>query len=417
MKKNKIVIVGGGITGLSAAYYLLKAGWEVTLLDKGDFSHNCSHINAGMIVPSHFIPLAAPGIISKGIRWLFDKKSPFYMKPSLDPTFIKWGWSFIKHAKEKYVEQAVPGILALNLLGKKEYARLSNGSEFNFSYLDEGILMLYRTPETEKEQLAEAKRARDLKLDCRVLSAVEIQELESQVKLDIRGGVWYKSDAIIRPSEIMEQLLENVRALGAEIFPNHAVDHLDLQAGQIKKVFSGTTGFTGDKFLFATGHTLTELAKLAGISVPVMPGKGYSFMTDRFQGKLRYAALLLDDKVSITPMGDRVRVGGTMELGSEDAKIKMYKIEGMTQAVNRYYPEIGLGLPSAEEIHYGYRPCSPDGLPYLGSSKKVTNLILAGGAGMMGMSSGPAMGKLASELAQGVPLSLKIDMFDPERFN
>lgn len=366
---------------MSAAYYLLKAGWEVTLLEQGDFSHNCSHVNAGMIVPSHFIPLAAPGIVSKGIRWLFDKKSPFYIKPSLDPSLVKWGWSFIKHAKEKYVEQAAPAILALNLLGKKEYARLHQTSELDFAYSDDGILMLYRTAETEKEQLAEAQKAKRLNLDCRVLSAAEIQELEAQVKLDIKGGVWYKSDAIISPPQIMEQLLIAVRELGAEILPNHSVNQLDVQAGLLKKVYAGTKAFTADKFLFATGHALTVLAKLAGLNIPVMPGKGYSFMTDRFQGKLRYAALLLDDKVSITPMGDQVRIGGTMELGSEDAKIKMYKIEGMTGAVNRYYPEIDLELPSTQEIQYGYRPCSPDGLPYLGSSKTITNLIVAGGGG------------------------------------
>lgn len=414
---KKIVIIGGGITGLSSAYYLLKAGWEVDIIDKGDFKNNCSYVNAGMIVPSHFVPLAAPGVVSQGIRWLFNKRSPFYIKPAVSPRLVKWGKTFVQHANKEHVEASAPSILALNQFGKKQYENLHNSPEFNFSYQNEGILMLYRREKTKKEQIHEFEKARSLGMDCKVLTAAEIQELEPEVRVDVLGGVLYKTDAIIRPPQIMKEMLKAVRHHGATLYPQQEIQKVDVVKGHIKNIASSSRTFTGDQYLLATGEALSRLAKQAGLSIPVMPGKGYSFTTPRFAKKLRYPALLLEDKVSITPMGDEVRIGGTMELGVEDHKIKSYKLEGMVKGVNAYYPEIGLPMPNTKEVSYGFRPCSPDGLPYLGRSKKVSNLLLAGGGGMMGMSSGPAMGKIISEVAQNGPLSLEIDKFDPERFN
>ncbi|RYZ46589.1 MAG: FAD-dependent oxidoreductase, partial [Sphingobacteriales bacterium] len=116
-----VLIIGGGITGLSAAYYLREAGHEVTILDKGDLTNNCSLGNAGMIVPSHFVPLAAPGMISQGIRWMFNSKSPFYVRPSLNGQLIKWGLNFMKHANERHVAAAAVPLRDLSVFSKQLY--------------------------------------------------------------------------------------------------------------------------------------------------------------------------------------------------------------------------------------------------------------------------------------------------------
>ena len=96
-------IIGGGIVGLSSAYYLRRAGFDVTILDRGDLTDGCSYGNAGMIVPSHFVPLAAPGMIAKGVRWMFDSESPFYVRPRLSRELLSWGWKFYRHANEDHV--------------------------------------------------------------------------------------------------------------------------------------------------------------------------------------------------------------------------------------------------------------------------------------------------------------------------
>ncbi len=120
----KAVIVGGGIIGLCSAWYLQQTGWSVTVLERDDLTDNCSYGNAGMIVPSHFTPLASPGIIAQGIRWMFDSKSPFYVKPSLNPSLIKWGIQFIRHANTKNVSLGTPYLRDLSLLSHQLYQEL-----------------------------------------------------------------------------------------------------------------------------------------------------------------------------------------------------------------------------------------------------------------------------------------------------
>ncbi len=133
---SKVLIIGGGIVGLSSAYYLHKAGHQVTVLDKGDMTDNCSYGNAGMIVPSHFIPLATPGMVSQGIKWMFNSKSPFYVKPSLNPQLISWGLKFLQKANAGHVERSATPLTELSLLSKKLYEDLSKQSGFDFDLVE-----------------------------------------------------------------------------------------------------------------------------------------------------------------------------------------------------------------------------------------------------------------------------------------
>lgn len=417
MKKEKVLIIGGGIAGLCSAYYLLTCGYEVRVMDKGDMSNNCSYGNAGMIVPSHFVPLAAPGVVSQGIRWLFNKSSPFFIRPSLNSDMIGWGMKFLKYAKESHVNDSAPYIKELNELSKKEYYYLKNHDKLNFSLIDTGILMLYKTRKIQKEEQKNAEDALALGLDCELLDGNEIQQLEPDVQMDVLGGVHFKSDATINPGEFMRILMEVVVEMGGKIYLHSPVEKIRIEDGKIKSIFAHSKEFNADHFVMATGADLGQTAKLAGLKIPMMPGKGYSFMTTKFDKKLRHAALLLEDKVALTPMGNQVRIGGTMELGGKSDKINSHKLAGIAQSVGNYYPDIHIETPPDSEVWHGYRPCSPDGLPYLGNSKKLRNLTVVGGGGMMGVSCGPGFGKIVCELINGAPLSMDISMFNPERFS
>src|SRR5882757_7034018 len=149
---NKAVIIGGGIIGLSSAYYLHQSGWEIIILDKGLLEDNCSFGNAGMIVPSHFVPLAAPGMVQQGIRWMFDSKSPFYVRPSLNMDLISWGLKFLKSANKKHVEQSAVPLRDLSLLSKQLYTELAAKEEFSFGLTNNGILMLYKSQKAGDEE-------------------------------------------------------------------------------------------------------------------------------------------------------------------------------------------------------------------------------------------------------------------------
>ena len=156
---SSIGIIGSGIIGLSSAYYLQKSGHQITLIDQGDLSSGCSIGNAGMIVPSHLIPLAAPGMISKGMRWMFNSSSPFYVKPQLNMDLIKWGFQFYRSSTKAHVEKSAKPLKEISLLSKAMYQRLSKDLNFDFGFHERGLLMLYKTKETEREESETAEFA------------------------------------------------------------------------------------------------------------------------------------------------------------------------------------------------------------------------------------------------------------------
>lgn len=414
--KGKAVIIGGGIMGLASAYYLLKSGWKVTLIDKGDLSDNCSHGNAGMIVPSHFIPLAAPGMISKGIKWMFNSRSPFYVKPSLDFSLISWGLKFMKSATPANVERAAPFLRDYHLLSKQLYEDLSKEEGFDFGLEKKGILMLYKTEKAGEEEIHVGKDAQKLGLDVEMLTAEQVQAIEPGLKLDVKGAVHYHCDAHLYPHALISQLVSYIKSKGGEIQTNTDVTGYEIQNGEVKSVVTDKGNVSGDLVIMTGGSWLPQLAKLAGLSIPVMPGKGYSFMEENDAHPIVHPALLIEARVAVTPMNGQVRFGGTMELAALNNKINMNRVEGIVNSIPQYYPELNVPVPAESRIWYGFRPCSPDGLPYLGYSKKLKNLIVAGGHGMMGVSLGPATGKLVAELADRTALSADIKIYNPERY-
>ncbi|MGK6351995.1 NAD(P)/FAD-dependent oxidoreductase [Parapedobacter sp. DT-150] len=415
--KGSVIIVGGGIVGLASAYYLAKEGWKVTVLDKGDFSDNCSYGNAGMIVPSHFTPLAAPGMVAQGIKWLFNSRSPLYIKPAPSLSLISWGLKFLKHANEQHVRRSAPHLLALNNLSKDLYDSLADELGDDFGLAHRGILMLYKTGKTAEEEIHLAEQASALGLDVEVLSRDGVQALEPDVKLDVLGAVHYRSDAHLYPPALIRLLMARIQQLGVTLVPHAEVVEIIRRGGKITEVVTAEGSFSADTVVLAGGAWLQGLAKRAGLTIPLMPGKGYSFMTDAFGGKVRHPALLLEARVALTPMGGRVRIGGTMELAAINHQVNVRRVEGIVHAVPEYYPEYRLPMPDKQGIWHGFRPCSPDGLPYLGRARSVSNLIVAGGMGMMGLSLGPAAGNIVAELAQGRQPSADISLFDPERFH
>lgn len=415
---GSVLIVGGGIAGLSSAYYLRKTGWEVSVLDQGDFLDNCSYGNAGMIVPSHFTPMAAPGMISQGIRWMFNSRSPFYVKPSLNPSLISWGLKFIKNANEKHVTTSAPAIRDLNLYSSALYEDLFHDLNHAFGLEKKGILMLYKTARTEEEEIHLAHTAQELGLDVAVVSKAELDALEPDLNLDVRGAVHYKCDGHLYPPALMSALRKKLETGGVKFYAHEEVVDIVSTHGKISKLETGSgKKFSADQYIFTPGAWLQEVAKKAGLRIPIMPGKGYSFMTDAFAGKVKHPALLLEARVALTPMNGRVRIGGTMELAAIHPKINLKRVEGIVNAVPQYYAGVSLPVPDEKEIWHGFRPCSPDGLPYLGNSARLENLTIAGGLGMMGLSLGPAVGKTVADLVNGLRTATDIRLFDPERFN
>ncbi len=417
--KGKALIIGAGIAGLSSAYYLLQKGWQVEILEQNDLIDNCSYGNAGMIVPSHFTPLAAPGVVAQGIRWMFDSKSPFYVKPSLNANLISWGLKFLKHSNQKHVDHSAAAIRDLNLASSRLYNEIVQKDEFDFELHQNGILMLYKTEKVAQKEIELAHKAIKMGLPVDILDKKGIQKLEPNTQLDVIGGVNYRCDGHMNPMKLMKQMISYLKNNGVIFHPLHKVTGFETFGNHIKAVIANDKQFTADRFIMTGGSFLPELAQKAGIKIQLMPGKGYSFMhkPENPLNTLEHAALLLEARVAVTPMNGQIRFGGTMELASHQDKINMRRVEGIVRSIPGYFPDFQVKIPKESEIWFGYRPCAPDGLPYLGQSSKLKNLIIAGGGGMMGLSLGPIFGKTVSELANDQKPTVEIKIFNPERFS
>jgi D-amino-acid dehydrogenase len=414
---SKAIIIGGGVIGLFSAYYLHKSDWEVEVLDQGDLSDNCSYGNAGMITPSHFVPLAAPGMVEKGIRWMFNSKSPFYVKPSLDAELIGWGLKFLKSATKHHVDRSAGALRDISVLSKKLYWEFERDTQLEFGMEDKGILMLFKTSKMVEEEKHLAAEATNLGLDAQYLTVDECQKLQPEVELDIAGAVHYHCDAHLYPNKLMKVLVKYLEDAGVKMHRNAKVISIAHDDLKITSVNSADKEFKGDAYVMAGGAWSPAITKLTGLKVPLMPGKGYSFMVPQDESKrMSIPSILCEARVAVTPMNGSIRYGGTMEVGKINSQINMNRVKGIVESVPKYFPNFKPEVPAEKDVWFGFRPVSPDGMPYIGLSNKYKNLAVATGHAMIGLSLGPATGKLIAEALQGSIASMNISPFAVERF-
>jgi D-amino-acid dehydrogenase len=415
----KATIIGGGIIGLSSAFYLQKAGWEVTVLDMGDFSDNCSYGNCGYICPSHFIPLATPGIVKQGLKWMWNSKSPFYVQPRLDWNLISWGMKFMRSATNEHVENSAIPLRDIAILSKQEYESWLSIPEFNFAYERKGLLEIFQTEAGAAHAAHTVERAHELGLtDTKLLNKEELQTMEPHTRINGMGAILFNCDAHCYPNKLMGALINYLKQQGVKLEPHQEVIKLEKKNGAIGKIITKQSMYEADEVIVATGSWGRETAKMLDTKIPLMPGRGYSITLEDSPYKVNYPAVLLEGRAAITPMdGNKIRFGGTMEITSHKTPPRMNRVQGILDAVKRFYPDFDVPLPPKEKIWYGYRPCSADGLPYIGRIKKYSNVTIATGHSMLGLSLGAGSGKLVSEIVTNHTTSMDIRPFIVERFS
>ena len=411
---KEVVIIGGGIIGLCSAYYLQQEGCAVTIIDQSAMTKGASFVNAGYITPSHIIPLAAPGMITKGLKWMFDTASPFYVKPRLDKDFLQWAWAFKKSATALKVEKAVPIIKEINILGRTLYEEIKQSGDFNFHYERKGLLMLYKTDKAGEEEWEVGQRAIKEGLNVNHITAEEVKKMEPDAAIDCKGAVYFDSDAHMTPKEFMTEMVSYLKEKGVTFYTHEKVQDLVISKDAIKEVMTTKRKLKADEVLIAAGSWSPLLTRKLGVKIPIQAGKGYRINTERETG-ITIPALLVEAKVAVTPMNGFTRFAGTMELAGINDTINPKRVKAISKSVSNYYQ--GLSLTKEEEAtaDFGLRPCSPDGLPYIGRTHKYNNLIIASGHAMMGWSLGPPTGKLVSEIISDKKLSLDIKPFHPDR--
>lgn len=411
------IIIGGGIVGLFSAYFLQKEGIEVTIIDRTDLIDNCSTGNAGMIVPSHIIPLAAPGMISKGIGWMFSSKSPFYIHPRLDFKLLKWCLLFFKSANEKQVKRSIPFLKNLSLLSKALYQEFKlEHPEASIALVEKGLMMAYQTEAIEKEEIEFAHLARKYGLEAEILTPEDIKNVEPNLELKARGAVLFPGDAHLDPGALYGFLKNYLEEKGVRFLYSTQVEGFEKYAGKVTAVLTDKGKIDAEKVLLCGGTWSGELAKMLGFSLPMMGGKGYSFI-QKNKPEIRQATILTEMKVAVSPYGEQVRFGGTMEIAGTNQSINLNRVKGIYESINRFYPDFKAKFPEENKIWKGLRPCSPDGLPYIGYAPGYSNVLVGSGHSMMGISLAPATGKILAELHQQKDASMEIQGFEVGRFD
>jgi D-amino-acid dehydrogenase len=348
---------------------------------------------------------------------MFNSTSPFYVKPRLSGDLIKWGYHFYKSATKEHVAKSASALKELSSFSQAMYQQLAKDLPFDFGYHERGLLMLYKTKETEHEEAEMATLAKLHGLVAHVLSATEIQALEPDVKVNVRGGIYFPGDAHITPHLLIAQLIEYLKEKGVAFQTKATVTDFKIEVDKIKSVKTTVGDFEFDEVIIATGSWSGSVAAKLGLSIPMQAGKGYSFTIPEVEKNVRVPSIFLEARVAVTPMGNSLRFGGTMEITGVDHSISMNRVKGIVDSIPNYYPEMKVALPEVKNVWHGLRPCSPDGLPYIGKSSKIKNLTIATGHSMMGLSQGPGTGKLVSEIIDQENTSVNLAAFNPQRFD
>ena len=420
MVQKPIAIIGGGIIGLFSAYYLLESGEKVVVIDKSSGNEGCSFGNAGMVVPSHFIPLASPGMIEKGLKWMLDSESPFYVKPRISLELLKWGLQFYKNSNQKHVDSSVPLLRDLGLISKLLYHDLAQ--KLKYSYEEKGLVMYCKKQNTLDEEAHVAELANNIGIEAKVLDKKSIHKLEPEIRPEVAGAVYFPGDAHLNPTELIESLKKYLVDKGVVIKHNSEMINIQTVGDEITSLEimndEQKEMLEVGNVVLAAGSWSGILGKMLRLNLPMQAGKGYSVSKSQVPNKEIFIPnILVEARVAITPMSGRfVRFGGTMEIGGLDSTINMNRVRGIIKSVPEFFPDYALDVPKKEEVWYGFRPCSPDGLPYIGHSGAYKNLFINTGHAMMGISLAPASGKLIAQQILGKKTEMDLNGFSAQRF-
>lgn len=403
---SRVVVIGGGVVGLCSAYFLARDGHSVTVVDRNGFRDSASWGNAGMIVPSHFEPLATPGMLALGLKMMFQPGAPLGFQ-GVGFGLAEWMWKFYRAATPEHAHRASPIIRDLNLFSKSCFSEIS-GVVPDAT----GLLMVCRTERTLQGELQVGELAKELGLRTRDVSPAELEKDGYRGA----GGVLFEDDAHIVSADFMAAMPARLATLGVVTRPGN-IDGFEAEDGRVKAVtLDGGERIPGDQFVLAAGAWGGKLAGKLGTNMPMMPGRGYGFNTmESFGNRTMPSAILVEARVATSPTATGRRFTGGMEIGAWGNSVTTSKVEAIKRSIPDYLPSYE-GHSFGEEIWVGHRPCSPDGMPYLGRLSSAPNVIAATGHGMMGMSLGPGTGRIVAHLANYETPLVSIALCRPDRF-
>jgi len=412
--KNDVVIIGGGVIGVCTAYELARKGAQVMLIEQNEIASGSSYGNGGLIVPSHSVPLAAPGVPLQGLKWMFNPESPFYIKPHVDLDFLEWMLLFAFASRRAPMMRAIPVLRDLLIASRARYDELASQVGFDFGYQQKGTLMAFLTQSALDNGIDEAELVGRYGVETKILNSSELCELEPALRSEVAGGIHYSQDAHLDPAQFVSGLAEKAKELGVEILTKTEVIHFETNASRITGIHTTRGDFDAEQVVLCAGSWSPSIVRELKINLPVQAAKGYSVTLERPAIMPRYPLMFGEARVVVTPLQDRLRLAGTLELAGMDFSINYRRVLALQRNSAKYLQ--GLDQAKVLEVWRGLRPCTPDGLPVISRAKPFDNLIVATGHAMLGMSLGPITGRLVSQVALGENVELDLSPLRLDRF-
>lgn len=395
-----VVVAGAGVIGCTCAYYLAKAGWRVTLLDRGTLGGGCSHGNCGYVSPSHVLPLAGPGVIRATLKTLLQRNSPLKLRPHAALGSLGWFLNFARRCNRADMLAAAEGIHALLESSRTLYDRLIADEQFDVEWEPCGMLLAFQTP-AAFEHFAEVDALLRQQFDTPAerLNKDALLAREPALRPEaVAGGYLYHQDAQLRPDRLMAEWRRVLAGLHVGLR-----ERTELTALENGRAATTTGDIAADAFIIAAGAWTPTLRRMLGRRIPIIPGKGYSITMPRPAICPRQSIIFEEHRVAISPFASGFRIGSTMEFAGYDDSLNRRRLALLTDVARLYLREPGCepGCEPVQEEWWGWRPMVYDGKPIIGPLPGQPNVIVAAGHGMLGLSMATATGRLACELLTG----------------
>jgi D-amino-acid dehydrogenase len=417
------IVVGGGVIGLSTAFALHRRGVPVTVLDAGPTERAASHVNAGWIVPTLAEPVPSPGLIATSLRWMLRSDSPLYIRPRLDPTFLRWTLRFWRHCNAR---DFLAGTEAIGAFGARSLALYDAMREAGVRYEEhrDGLLFAYRTTKALDHDYAALEPVRRFGFEISpIMSGDELRALEPSLSETVSGGYWLPQERSVRPDTLVRGLVDYLREQGVEVRRETPVSGIETAGGKVTAVFTaGGERIPAETVVVAAGAWTPHLLKPLRVSLPIEAGKGYSIDLTPAPALPRPVSrplYLHETRVAITPLDGMIRLAGTMELSGLNHDVRQERVAAIARSAGwaiRGWPEEAPASGPGVQIWNGPRPMTPDGLPVIGRLEGYRNLIVASGHAMLGVTLAPATGEAVAELVTTDRAPDAIAPFDPARF-
>jgi len=409
-----VLIIGGGVIGVCSAYYLAAKGFKVALIEKDEIASGCSYGNGGLIVPSHAVPLASPGALGNGLRWLFDAASPFYIKPRLDLDLFTWLVRFAAASRHAVMLRALPVLRDLLMASRALYEELAIKSGFDFGYRADGSLWVCLSEAALEEERKEVRLLERFDIPIQVMDREEVHSLEPALSPQVTGGIYYPLDGHIDPARFVVGLAEKAQGLGVRVWTKTEAMRFETSNGKVTEVHTTRGVIHPTQVVLAAGSWSPELSRTLQLRIPIQAAKGYSITLENPVVAPKLPLLFGEASVVVNPLGNALRIAGTLELAGMDFSFNSRRLDAIQRSARAYLA--GLDTVRVIEVWRGLRPCTPDGLPIIGRSTAVDNLIVGAGHAMLGMSLGPVTGKLVSQLVGNETPDLDLAPLRLERF-